>query len=87
MKSTLTHLDIENLTIKQPAKIFSMAGLDCEEVKKATINNWMLLRVYQTNVLMMKMKKIKTDLCEVCSGEQENLAHMMLHCPTLQEVR
>ena len=47
----------------------------------------MLLGVYQTNLLMMKMKKIKSDICEVCSGEQEDLAHLMLHCPTLQEVR
>ena len=87
MKSTLTHLDIESLTVKQPAKIWSMAGLDSEEVKKATINNWMLLGVYQTNVVMKKMKKVKSEMCMACNGEQEDLAHLVFHCPPFQEVR
>ena len=46
-KPSLIFLVIYSLSVTKPAKIWSMAGLDSAEVKKACIVNWMLLGVYR----------------------------------------
>ena len=52
--SSLGMLDVANLSILQPAKVWSMAGLDSTEVKKAAVTNWMTLGVYQTREILFK---------------------------------
>ena len=44
-KETLSILDISALSVMRPAKLWSMAGLDATEVKKACIANYMTLGV------------------------------------------
>ena len=75
-------LDFANLSILQPEKVWSMAGLDSTEVKKAAIVNWMTLGVYQTREILFKMKVIKSPLCTAYSMNViGSLAHYLLYCP------
>jgi hypothetical protein len=64
--TSLCLLDIDELSILKPAKVWSMAGLDSTEVRKAAVVNWMSLGVYQTREALSKMKKIKSPLCTAC---------------------
>ena len=63
--TSLCLLDIDELSILKPAKVWSMAGLDSTEVRKAAVVNWMSLGVYQTREALSKMKKIKSPLYNV----------------------
>ena len=48
--SSLNLLDISSLSILQPAKVWSMAGLDSTEVRKVAVGNWMTLGVYKHSI-------------------------------------
>ena len=65
-KLSLFRMDICSLSITKPAKIWSMAGLNAKEIKKACIVNWMQIGVYRTPKLLHKMKKIKSNTCTAC---------------------
>ena len=81
-------LDVANLSILQPAKVWSIAGLDSTEVKKAAVANWMTLGVYQTREILFKMKVIKSPLCTACSMNViGSLAHYLLYCPFTESIR
>ena len=87
-KDTLSILDICSLSVTQPAKLWSMAGLDAVEVKKACIVNYMSLGVYRTREVLHKMKKTKSNLCTACSNNAiGSLEHYLLYCPFTQEIR
>ena len=78
--TSLCMLDVANLSIIKPAKVWAMAGLDSTEVRKAAIVNWMTLGVYQTRETLFKMKVIKSPLCKACSMNAiGSLAHYMLY--------
>ena len=58
-KDTLSMLDICSLSVTQPAKLWSMAGLDAVEVKKACIVNYMSLGVYRTSFAQNEEDQVK----------------------------
>ena len=87
-KLSLLLLDISSLSITKPAKIWSMAGLNATETKKACIVNWMQLGVYRTREALHKMKKIKSKICSACPlNVVGSLEHYLLYCPFVQEIR
>jgi hypothetical protein len=87
-KLSLLLLDISSLSVTKPAKIWSMAGLDATEVKKACIVNWMTLGVYRTRDVLSKMKKIKSNICTACPMEViGSLEHYLLYCELSKEIR
>ena len=47
-KDTLSMLDICSLSVTKPAKLWSMAGMDAVEVKKACIVKYMSLGICRT---------------------------------------
>ena len=86
--TSLCMLDVANLFITKPAKVWSMAGLDSTEVRKAAIVNWMTLGVYQTRETLFKMKVIKSPMCTACSMNAiGSLAHYLLYCPFTESIR
>ena len=86
--TSLCMLDVANLSITKPAKVWSMAGLDSTEVRKAAIVNWMTLGVYQTRETLFKMKVIKSPMCTACSMNAiGSLAHYLLYCPFTESIR
>ena len=85
---SLSLLDIESLSLMKPAKIWSMAGLDSVEVKKAAVVNWMQLGVYRTREALYKMKQVKSPLCLACDTDTvATLAHYLLYCKFTEEIR
>jgi hypothetical protein len=87
-KLSLFLLDISSLSITKPAKIWSMAGLNATEIKKACIVNWMQLGVYRTRSVLHKMKKIKSNICSACHlNAVGSLEHYLLYCPFVEEIR
>ena len=81
-------LDISSLSVTKPAKLWSMAGLDATEVKKACIVNYMTLGVYRTRNVLHTMKKIKSNLCTACSQNAVgSLEHYLLYCPFTENIR
>ena len=87
-KPSLIFLDIYSLSVTKPAKIWSMAGLDSAEVKKACIVNWMLLGVYRTREVLHKMKIVKSNLCTACSMNAiGSLEHYLLYCEFTSDIR
>ena len=86
--NSLCMLDISSLSILKPAKIWSMAGLDATEVRKAGVVNWMTLGVYKTREVLHKMKLVKSDLCTACTMNViGSLPHYLLYCPFTEEIR
>ena len=76
---SLCLLDISSLSIMKPAKVWSMAGLDFIEVKKAAVANWMTLSVYKTREALHKMKVIKSPQCTACyMNAIGSLSHYLL---------
>ena len=87
-KLSLLLLDISSLSITKPAKIWSMAGLNAKEIKKACIVNWMQLGVYRTREVLKKMKKIKSNMCTACTlNAVGSLEHYLLYCPFVEKIR
>ena len=87
-KSSLCLLDISSLSILKPAKIWSMAGLDSQEVRKAAVSNWMALGVYRSQEVLYKMKLAKSDICAACPmNVVGSLPHYLLYCPFTEEIR
>ena len=84
---SLQYVDIENISVGIPMRVWQMAGLCSEEVKMATVVNWMVLGVYFTRVFLHKMKKIKTPLCQGCNEENEDLPHFLLKCSHYDDIR
>ena len=81
-------LDVPSLSIMKPAKIWSMAGLDAQEVKKAAVVNWMSLGVYKSREILHKMKIVKSPMCTACSTNSVgSLAHYLLYCPYTEAIR
>ena len=86
--TSLKFLDIEYSSTSVPMRLWPLAGLDSENVKQATIVNWMLLGVYFTQEFLHTMKKVKSPLCLGCEGGViENLNHIILHCVHYQNIR
>ena len=86
--SSLNLLDISSLSILQPAKVWSMAGLDSTEVRKAAVVSWMTLGVYKTRETLHKMKVIKSPLCTACTmNVVGSLSHYLLYCPFTENIR
>ena len=87
-KLSLIFLDISSLSVTKPAKIWSMAGLEATETKKACIVNWMTLGVYKTRENLHKMKKVKSKMCTACpSNAIGSLEHYILYCEFVKEIR
>ena len=87
-KKSLFLLDISSLSILKPAKIWSMAGLDATETRKAAIVNWMTTGVYQCRELLHKMSKIKSNLCTACTmNVVGSLSHYLLYCLFTEDIR
>ena len=63
---SLCLLDTASLSIMKPAMVWSMAGLDSIEVKKAEVVKWMSLGVYKTIETLHQMKVTKSPLCTAC---------------------
>ena len=87
-KQSLILLDIFPLSVTKPAKIWSMAGLDATETKKACIVNWMTLGVYRTRENLHKMKKSKSNMCSACPMKAiGSLEHYILYCEFVKDIR
>ena len=87
-KSSLCYLDTTSLSIMKPAKVWSMAGLDSTQVKRAAVANWMNLGVYKTREVLHKMNLIKSNLCVACSMNViGSLPHYLLYCPFVEDIR
>ena len=87
---SLKFLDTANIGMGIPMRVWQMAGLCSDEVKMATVTNWMILGVYFTRVVLHKMKKVKTPLCLGCSDTcdtNEDLSHFLLDCPYYSGIR
>ena len=77
--NSLYLLETSSLSIMKPAKVWSMAGLDSNEVRKATVVNWMTLGVYKTRETLHKTKVIKSPLCTACGTHSiGSLSHYLL---------
>ena len=61
--NSLYLLDVHSLFTMKPAKVWSMAGLDSQEVKKATVVIWMSQGVYKSREILHKMKIAKSPIC------------------------
>ena len=86
--NSLYLLDVPSLSIMKPAKLWSMAGLDSKEVKKAAVVNWMILGVYKTREILHKMKTVKSPMCTACqTNSVGSLSHYLLYCPYTEEIR
>ena len=82
---SLIFLDISPLSVTKPAKIWSMAGLDATETKKACIVNWMTLGVYRTRENLHKMK---SNMCTACPmNSVGSLEHYLLYCEFVKDIR
>ena len=87
-KLSLLLLDISSPFVTKLAKIWSMAGLDATEVKKACIVNWKTSGVYRTRDVLSKMMKIKLNISTVCPIEViGSLEHYLLHCELSKEIK
>ena len=64
-----------------------MAGLNSVSVRQATVQHWMMVGVYYTRTFLFKMKKVSTALCFGCNTQNEDLNHLILHCPYFSAVR
>ena len=81
-------LDITSLSVTKPAEIWSMAGLDATEAKKACIVNWMTLGVYRIRENLHKMKKVKSNMCTACPiNAIGSMEHYILYCEFVKEIR
>ena len=88
VRYSLYLLDVSSLFIMKPAKVWSMAGLDSKEVKKAAVVNWMTLGVYKTREILHKMKIVKSPMCTACcTNSVGSLSHYLLYCPYTEEIR
>ena len=86
--ATLKYLDLEYASTSVPMRVWQLAGLCSESVRKATIVSWMILGVYFSRELLHKMKKAKSDLCLACNEDKlENLNHILLYCSYYSEIR
>ena len=86
--SSLKYFDTEYASTAVPMRIWQLAGLCSEAVRRATVVCWMILGVYFTQELLFKMKKTKTAICLGCNVDTvENLSHILLHCSHYKEIR
>ena len=87
-KQSLVFLDFSSLSLTKPAKLWSMAGLEANEIKKACIVNWMTLGVFRTGENLYKMKKAKFKMCTACPKNAiGSLEHYLLYCEFVKETR
>ena len=64
------------------------AGLNSDQVRKATVVSWMEMGVFKTRQTLAKMKLAKSDACLVCDkSETENLSHLLLYCEFYAKIR
>ena len=86
--STLDLLDTSRLTLDAPHPVWVAAGRDSINTKRAVIQMWLLLGVFNTQEKLFKMKKVKSAVCVLCqSNEIEDRVHFMLSCSTLADIR
>ena len=86
--TSLSLLDVNELSIIKPAKVWAMAGLDSTEIRKAAVVNWMTLGVYKTRETLHRMKIIKSPMCTACQmNVPGSLAHYLLYCPFTESIR
>jgi hypothetical protein len=84
---TLKYVDIEYASVSVPMRLWQMAGLCSISVRQATVQNWMFLGVYFTQIQLHKMKKVKSPLCLGCNEMSEDLNHFILHCGFFNTIR
>ena len=85
---TLQYVDTESASLSIPMRGWQLAGLCAVSVKQASIVNWMLLGVYFTREMLLKMRKVDTDKCLACEeNTPENLGHFLLQCSHFDSIR
>ena len=85
---TLSYMDSDYVTTSVPMRLWQLAGLCSDSVRKATIVNWMVMGVYFTRELLFAMKKTMSSLCLGCDENvNENLTHFLLYCSFYKDIR
>ena len=86
-KTSSLFVDIDNLSLTSPMRIWQQAAMDSNSVKEATPSSWMYSGVYFTREFMYKMNKTKSPNCACEMNVVENLPHFLLECKLYQSVR
>ena len=86
-KTSSLFVDVDNLSLTSPMRIWQQAAMDSNSVKEATPSSWMYSGVYFTREFMYKMKKTKSPNCACEMNVIESLPHFLLECNLYQSVR
>ena len=91
-ENSLNLLDISELDLKVPHRIWREASSDTISVQKTTIVSWFLLGVYKTQERLFKMKKTHSPNCLLCQSPTEppvidSRKHLALECGAFFEIR
>lgn len=95
-ENTLNLLNITELDLSVPHRIWKEADNEAISVQKATIVSWFFLGVYKTQERLYKMKKVFSPNCLLCqsppqhsddSVHTESRSHLALQCVAFSEIR
>ena len=87
-KSSLKYIDLENISLKQPANIWTYTRQNNRHVTKSIIRCRLLAGVGALNGTRSLFKTKSTNpMCPLCKEETETTEHFLSSCTLLQHIR
>ena len=85
-RKTLKYLNIDIYRVGRLHDVWGNVGINHFEIKRAQVKTRMMVGRYLLGVEESRYRN--TDpTCELCSAEEEDIAHFLLRCPALENAR
>ena len=85
-RKTLKYLNIDIYRVGRLHDVWGNVGINHFEIKRAQVKTGMMVGRYLLGVEESRYRN--TDpTCELCNAEEEDIAHFLLRCPALENVR